>query len=208
VLIGVLLGANLIAAGILLFPPGGSAEDLERELASLQGQAVSKRELVEKTRQHVAAVELGRAEGDQFLSQYFLGRRAATETLLTELGEAAAGSKIRERDRSFSFEPIDGSDTLLMLSITATYEGEYGDLLHFVHEIDKSPSLMIIESLSAAPQTGSKVLSIALKLDTFVREDALPQATQAAEDQPDAGRRLKPALQAEARATNSAGVQK
>ena len=205
VLIGVLLGCNLIAAGILLFPPGGSAEDLERELASLQGQEVSKRALVEKTRQHVAAVELGRAEGDQFLSQYFLGRRAATETLLTELGEAAAGSKIRERDRSFSFEPIDGSDTLLMLSITATYEGEYGDLLHFVHEIDKSPSLMIIESLSAAPQTGSKILSITLKLDTFVREDTLPVPTQAVDDRTDDGRRLKPTLQAEARATSSKG---
>jgi Tfp pilus assembly protein PilO len=159
----------------LLFPPGGSAEDLEKQLASLQGQAVTKRALLEKTRQHVQAVELGRAEGDQFLSQYFLGRRAAPEILLTQLGQAAAGSKIRERDRSFSFEPIDGSDSLLMLSITATYEGEYGDLMHFVHEIDKSPSLMIIESLSAAPQTGSKILSIALKLDTFVREDVLPQ---------------------------------
>ena len=174
VLIGVLLAANLVAAGILLFPPGGSAEDLEKQLASLQSQAVTKRALVEKTRQNVAAVELGRAEGDQFLGQYFLGRRAAPEILLTELGKDAAGSKIRERDRSFSFEPIDGSDTLSMLSITATYEGEYGDLMHFVHEIDKSPSLMIIESLSAAPQTGSKVLSISLKLDTFVHEDALP----------------------------------
>jgi hypothetical protein len=176
VLVGVLLAANLIFAGILLFPPGGSAEDLEKELASLQGQAVTKRALLEKTRQNVAAVELGRSEGDQFLSQYFLGRRAATEILLTELGKAAAGSKIRERDRSFSFEQIDGSDTLLMLSITATYEGEYGDLLHFVHEIDRSPSLMIIESLSAAPQTGTKILSISLKLDTFVREDSLPLA--------------------------------
>lgn len=180
-LVGILLAANLIAAGILMFPPGGSAEDLERELASLQSQATSKRALVEKTRQHLAAVELGRAEGDQFLGQYFLGRRAATETLLTELGNAAAGSKIKERDRSFSFEPIDGSDSLLMLSITATYEGEYSDLLHFVHEIDKSPSLMIIESLSAAPQTGSKILSIALKLDTFVREDTLPQTVAMAE---------------------------
>src|SRR5580658_9794210 len=95
VLVGVLLAANLIAAGILLFPPGGSAEDLEKELSSLQAQAITKRALLEKTRQNVAAVELGRSEGDQFLSQYFLGRRAATETLLTELGEAAAGSKIR-----------------------------------------------------------------------------------------------------------------
>src|ERR1700691_5113228 len=85
VVVGVLLGANLIAAGILLFPPGGSAEDLEKQLASLQAQAASKRVLLEKTRQNVAAVELGRNEGDQFLSRYFLGRRAAAENLLTAL---------------------------------------------------------------------------------------------------------------------------
>jgi hypothetical protein len=172
VVVGVLLGANLIAGGILLFPPGGSAEDLEKQLASLQEQSTTKRALLEKTRQHVAAVELGRAEGDQFLGQYFLGRRAASETLLTALGNAEAGSKIKEKGWSATFNPIDGSDTLSMMSITATYEGEYGDLLHFVHEIDKSPALMIIESLTAAPQAGSKILSIALKLDTFVREDA------------------------------------
>ena len=40
VIVGVLLAANLIAAGILLFPPGGSAEDLEKQLASLQAQAI------------------------------------------------------------------------------------------------------------------------------------------------------------------------
>ena len=182
-LVGVLLAANLIATGILLFPPGGSAEDLEKQLASLEGQAITKRALLEKTRQNVAAVELGRAEGDQFLSQYFLGRRAAAENLLTALGNAEAGSKIKEKGWSATFNPIDGSDTLSMMSITATYEGEYGDLLHFVHEVDKSPSLMIIESLSAAPQAGSKMLSIALKLDTFVREDAgLPQTMAKAEE--------------------------
>jgi hypothetical protein len=177
VLVGVLLAANLIAAGILLFPPGGSAEDLEKQLAGLQGQAITKRALLEKTRQHVAAVELGRAEGDQFLGQYFLGRRAAPELLLSELGKAAEGSKIKGKETSWSFDPIDGSDTLSMLSIVASYEGEYRDLLHFVHEIDRSPSLVIIESLSAAPEAGTKLLSISLKLDTFVREDAgvLPQ---------------------------------
>jgi hypothetical protein len=31
---------------------------------------------------------------------------------------------------------------------------------------------MIIESLNAAPQIGTKMLSVAIKLDTFVREDA------------------------------------
>ena len=173
ILLGVLLAANLVAAGILLFPPGGSAEDLERELASLQSQAATKRALLEKTRQHVAAVELGRAEGDQFLGTYFLTRRAAAEMLLTELGNAAAGSKIKSKESSISIEPIDGSDTLSMMSIVANYEGTYADLLHFVHEIDRSKSLMIIESLNAAPQSGTNNLSVSLKLDTFVREDAL-----------------------------------
>jgi hypothetical protein len=170
--LGVLLVANLVAAGILLFPPGGSAEDLEKELASLQSQATTKRALLEKTRQHLAAVELGRAEGDQFLGTYFLTRRAAAEMMLTELGNAAAGSKIKEKERSISIEPIDGSDSLSMMSIVASYEGEYSDLLHFVHEVDRSKSLMIIESLNAAPQAGSRILSVSMKLDTFVREDA------------------------------------
>jgi hypothetical protein len=172
VLLGVLVAVNLVAAGILLFPPGGSAEDLERELASLQSQATTKRALLEKTRQHVAAVELGRAEGDQFMGTYFLTRRAAAEMLLTELGNAAAGSKIKAKETSISIEPIDGSDTLSMMSIVANYEGTYADLLHFVHEIDRSKSLMIIESLNAAPQSGTNFLSVSLKLDTFVREDA------------------------------------
>jgi hypothetical protein len=170
VALGVLLAANLIAAGILLFPPGGSAEDLERELASLQGQATTKRAMLDRTREHLAAVELGRSEGDQFLSNYFLPVRARAEMLLSQLGNAAKDSKIKAREASISMEPIDGSDTLSMMSITASYEGTYGDLLHFVHEIDRSTSLTIIESLNAAPLAGTNLLSISMKLDTFVRE--------------------------------------
>jgi type IV pilus assembly protein PilO len=173
VVVGVLLVANLVAAGVLLYPPGGSAEDLEKQLASLQSQATTKRALLERTKQHVAAVELGRAEGDEFLGGYFLSRRAAPEMLFTELGNAAAGSKIIGKDTSIALEPIDGSDTLSMMSITATYEGTYADLLHFVHELDRSSKLVIIESLNAAPQQGTNLLTVALKLDTFVREDSL-----------------------------------
>jgi hypothetical protein len=172
VVLGVLLVASLVAAGMLLFPPGGSAEDLERELAKLQLQATAQRATLEKTRQHVAAVEMGRAEGDEFLSSYFLPSRSRAEMLLSQLGNAARESKIKEKERSVSIDPIDGSDTLSMMSITANYEGTYADLLHFVHEIDRSSSLMIIESLNAAPQTGTNVLSVAMKLDTFVRDDA------------------------------------
>ena len=39
-----------------------------------------------------------------------------------------------------------------MMSITANYEGTYANLMRFVHELDRSPRLLIIEALNAAPQ--------------------------------------------------------
>jgi Tfp pilus assembly protein PilO len=172
----VLGAANLIAAGLVLFPPGGSAEELERQRATLIGQVRTLRERVELIKQHADAVEKGRAEGDQFLSQYFLANRTAFSTLLSELESAAKQSQIKPRDNAFSMEPVEGSDTLSMMSITAGFEGKYADLMRFVHAIDQSQRLLIIESLTAAPQQNSDILSVSMKLNTFVREDQAREA--------------------------------
>jgi hypothetical protein len=170
-ILGVLLAANLIAAGLVLFPPGGSAEDLDRQLTSLQSQILSKKVLLERTKQHAAAVERGKAEGDQFVNDYFLASRTSFEMLVSDLDSAATQAKIQPREHGFSREPIEGSDSMSLMSITASYEGTYPDLMRFVHEIDKSPRLLIIESLTAAPQQGSDKLTVSMKLDTLVRED-------------------------------------
>ena len=49
-------------------------------------------------------------------------------------------------------EPVEGSDTLDMLQISANFEGTYPDLVHFMNLLDKSDRLLIIESLNATPQ--------------------------------------------------------
>src|SRR5579871_4134440 len=168
--LGALVAANLVAAALVLFPPGGSAEDLENQLTSLQSQVRSRQTILERTRQHADAVQKGRSEGDEFLNGYFLSRRTAYSTLLAELEAAARESQIKPRENAYSTEPIEGSDSLSMMTITANYEGSYSDLMHFVHEIDRSPRLLIIEALNAAPQQGSNVLTVSMKLETFVRE--------------------------------------
>jgi len=171
VLLGVLVVANLAAAGLVMFPPGGSAEELDQQLTTLRSQMTAARARLEQTRQHAAAVDKGRTEGDQFLSQYFLPLRTSSSALLDELQQAASQTKIRQRDTSFAQEPIEGSDTLKMISITAAYDGKYEDLMRFIHEIDQSRKLLILESLSAAPQQNGDVLTVSMKLDTFVRDD-------------------------------------
>ena len=171
IVLGVLIAANLIAAGFVMYPPGGSADDLERQLADLQSRATANRTLLASTHQHVAAVEKGRVEGDQFLDGYFLARRTAYSTLLTELVDAADRSKIKPKEHAYATEPIEGSDTLSMMTISANYEGTYANLMRFVHEIDTSPRMLIIEGLTAAPQQAGGALSVSMKIDAFVRED-------------------------------------
>jgi Tfp pilus assembly protein PilO len=167
--------ANLIALGFVLFPLGGSASSLDQQLASLRAQVTSGRARLEQTRAHAAAVEKGRMQGDEFLADYFLERRTAYSTLLGELVDAAEQSKITPKEHAYSTDPIEGSDSLSMMTITANYEGSYSNLMHFVHEIDRSPRLLIIEALNAAPQQGKDILTVSMKIDTFVREDGSGQ---------------------------------
>jgi hypothetical protein len=175
-ILGALLGANLVGAGMVLFPPGGSADDLERQLASLQSQVMQNKALLERTRQHAAAVEKGRAEGDKFLNQYFLDRRTASATLETALVDAAAAAKIKPREHAWATQPIEGSDTLSMWSVTYSFEGTPHDVMSFVHEIDRSSQFLIIESLNATPQQGANAsnVTVTVKIDAFVREEPGP----------------------------------
>src|SRR5258708_30172134 len=82
IVVGGLLFFNLVAAGLVLYPPGGSAESLEAQFTSLQAQVTQKRALVERTRLHASSVEKGRSDGDKFLSEYFLPRRTAYASVL------------------------------------------------------------------------------------------------------------------------------
>lgn len=90
--------------------------------------------------------------------------------MVNELHLMAKSAGVRVKENAYAEEEVEGSDELTMLAITASYEGNYADLLHFLRELDKSNRLVIIESLAASPQSGSGVLSVTLRLNTFIRE--------------------------------------
>jgi Tfp pilus assembly protein PilO len=172
--IGTLLAANLVAAVMAFKPFGGSADDLRREqqalrvqLARLQTRAATSKRLVEK-------VETARREGDQFLANYVTDLRTMSSSIQAELNRTAKEAGIKALPATLDLEPIEGSDTLEMMTISAGYEGSYADLTKFVNLLDKSPRFLIIENMQTAPQQGGQALNVTLKLDTFVRETAGP----------------------------------
>jgi len=177
IVLGTLLAANLVAAWFVFQTPGGTLEQLEAELAAKRTQLVSRQQGLERLKKLFAKATQARDAGDNFLGAYFLPRRNAYSMLEVDLALAAHSAGIRAKERSYNYEPIEGSDTLGMLNINASFEGTYADLIELVNAIDRSKRLLIIEQLQAQPQQGTNTLGIVVKLNAFFRMDG-PEATK------------------------------
>lgn len=169
--LGLLLLLNLAAALVLFKPWGGSATDLLVEQERLRQQLVRARRALAASQEVLAKVEKARAEGDRFLGDYVLDARSAYSTVIGELDAAAEKAKVTIKESQLSVEPIEGSDTLGMMTISANYEGEYPNLTQFINLIDRSPKFLILDTIQAAPQASGTAINVNLKLNAFVRAE-------------------------------------
>lgn len=171
----VLLAVNLVAGYFVIRPIGGSPQELREQATQMRAQIRQQQAVLDRTRALAGKIASGRAEGDQFMSKYFLARRTAYSSVMADLNELASETKITPKEGAYSIEPVEGSDTLEMMQVSANYEGTYPDLIRFVNLLDKKDRLLVVESLNATPQQTGAKLNVMLKLDTFVREDGSGQ---------------------------------
>lgn len=174
-----LLALVLFDAVFYLFAIGPLGQsDRERRVAVelLRRQARDRSAQVVKLEATVKRIETARTLGDKLLTGITLPRREAYSTIVSTLDDAAQNANVQLRDRALNADPIEGSDTLSMMTVTQGLEGSYENLVKFLNLLDRSPRFIIIESLGAAPQqSGARqqntgMLSVQIKLDTFVRE--------------------------------------
>ncbi len=169
--LGMLVAANLVAGYFVIRPIGGSPADLRQQEQEMRTQIHQQQGILDRTKTLAGKIEIGRGEGDKFMSKYFLPRRTAYSTIMSDLNELASQSQVTAKESSNSIDEVEGSDTLQRMQVTANFEATFDNLIHFVNLLDKSALLMIIESLNATPQQDGKRLNVMLKLDTFIRED-------------------------------------
>jgi len=176
--IGVLLAANLAAAVMAFNVFGGSAEDLRRQRETLRGQLAQLQGRLATSKRLVDKVDTARQQGDQFLAKYVIDQRTLSSVILEELTRVATQSGIKMGQVQIAQEPVEGSDTLAMVTIQAGFEGPYANLAKLINLLDKSPRFLIIENMQAnAPQAQGSAsasapagqLSVTLKIDAFVR---------------------------------------
>lgn len=173
--LGVLVVANLAAAVMLIRPWGGSTQDLERQLGDLKQQVRQRKMTLDRLRYIVSKVAQGRAQDNEFINTYMMDRRTTASTIVADLSKAEQEAGIKSKGNSYSFDLIEGSDTLGMMTISANYEGNYGSLLKFVNGLDRSPRFVLIDSLQATPQQSGAALNVSMKFYAFVREEKATQ---------------------------------
>jgi Tfp pilus assembly protein PilO len=179
-ILGFLLLGNLIAFYFVLYPLGGSPEELDQQLQALVSQASAQRKSLDRLRMLTTKVEGAREQAGGFELANFTDRRVVYSTLVNEITQAAETAGIKLKDHALQNEEIEGSETLGMITVNANYEGTYGDLLNFVNRLDRSERFVIIDSLAATPQQGSNQLNVTMKMNLFVRNTAdaqLPRPT-------------------------------
>ncbi|HSU60551.1 MAG TPA: hypothetical protein VLI55_14660 [Bryobacteraceae bacterium] len=169
---GVLVLLNGAALFLYFAPPGGSRADLTEdsqqirmEIATAKAQAAHLKTISEK-------VQVGSLQSGAFEGKYFLANRTAYELVIEEIQRMVKEAGLRERDAVFSEEPIEGTSDLSLLNATASYEGSYESLMHFLNLTDHSPMLLMLDNLQAAPQQKNGQINTSIRFQAIVRENA------------------------------------
>ncbi|HEX4135875.1 MAG TPA: GspMb/PilO family protein [Bryobacteraceae bacterium] len=170
--LGLLLIANLVAAGFAFNVFGPSPEGLNQSLVSAEAQLQSDQARLTRTRVLASKIGKGKTEGDTFLTSYFTNRRNTYSTIITEITDTARTAGMKTQEGTIApLDPIEGSDELSMMTISINFEGTFPQLVKFVNLLDRSPRFLIIESMQVAPQPKGDVLNTNFKLHVFVRDD-------------------------------------
>jgi Tfp pilus assembly protein PilO len=163
---------NGVALFLYVDPPGGSRAELTRQAQQLRYEMLASRGQTARLKTVSQNVQLGSSQGTQFESKYFLPKRTAYAAVIAEVQRMAKASGLQERDGVFSEEPIEGTSDLTLLNMTANYEGSYESLLSFLREADRSPMLLMLDALQAAPVQKGGQINTSIRFQAIVRDES------------------------------------
>jgi Tfp pilus assembly protein PilO len=170
--LGLLLAANLVAAGYALNVFGSSPEVLNQALVTAEARLQADQARLMRSRVLTSNIGRGKSESDTFLATYFTNRRNTYSTIISEITETAKSAGMKTQEGTIApLDPIEGSDDLSMMTISINFEGSFAQFVKFVNLLDRSPRFLIIESMQVAPQPKGDVLNTNLKLHIFIKDD-------------------------------------
>jgi Tfp pilus assembly protein PilO len=154
----------------------GSRNELAQESARVHREITATRARGVRLKNVAQKVQLSGTQASSFQTKYFLPKRTAYESVIGEIQRMATASGLQEKEAVYTEEPIEGTADLSLLNATATYEGPYDSLIRFLHEADRSPMLLMLDNMQAAPQQRGGQINTSIRFQAIVQESASPNS--------------------------------
>jgi Tfp pilus assembly protein PilO len=168
--VGVLALLNAVALFLYFAPPGGSRQELTTESQSLNASIAAARRHSVRLKTISEKVQMGGEQAVDFGSRFIFPKRLAYESIISEIQRMAQAANLSERDGQWTEEPIEGTADLSLLTNTVNFEGPYTSLMRFLHDVDRSPKFLMLDTLTATPQKPGEVLATA-RFQAIIREE-------------------------------------
>jgi len=166
---------NALALYLYLAPPGGTRAQLSAESQRLSSSIIATKAQTARLKKISANVQLGGAQARDFEARYILPKRTAYEEILGEIQRMAKEADITPRDASSVEEVIEGTEDLSVLTDQMNFEGSYENLMDFLYEVDHSPKMLILDTLTATPQKDGSITA-QMRFQAIIREASVPMA--------------------------------
>lgn len=159
ILLGILVLLNAVGLYFYFDPPGGSQSELTAQDQQLTNQLAAMRNQDARIKSMANRIQTGSDQITQFEKDYFLPKRIAYSAVISEIEQMAKEAGLQARDAGFVEEPIEGSTDLSLMNIKANYEGSYASFTKFLHATDKSKLLLMLDSVTAAPEKNGDIIA-------------------------------------------------
>jgi Tfp pilus assembly protein PilO len=169
-IVGLLAVLNLVALFLYWNPPGGSRSELTAESRQLHTSIAAAGRQSLRLKNVSRQVQQGSEQAVGFEERYIFSKRQAYESILAEIQRMAQAASLAERDGQWTEEPIEGTADLSLLTNTVNFEGSYASLMHFLYQVDRSPKLLMLDTLTATPQKGGQVTA-QVRFQAVIREE-------------------------------------
>jgi hypothetical protein len=161
-----LLGVNVALLALLFHRPGFTLPEQQAELVRARERRDAARDAVAHMRDLRSKLQGALQNGDQFARNHFLARTDGFSSILQDLEDRASASGLHPGGITYQMQDEQGQPGWTGVEVTLAVEGDYPDLLRFIHQLEQSDLFWIINGITVAGSAG-RDLRMNLLMQTY-----------------------------------------
>jgi len=162
----VLLGLNVALLALVFHRPGFTLPEQQEDLVRARDRRDAARNAVAQMRDLRAKLQSALRNGDQFAKGHFLARGDGFSMILEDLEARASAAGLHPSGITYQLQDEENQPGWTGVEVTLGVEGDYPDLMRFIHQLEESDLFWIINGVSVAG-SGERELRMNLLMQTY-----------------------------------------